>query len=461
MTLATLHTEANEIAQIEAILVDSLQAIFHSHAPEDKIHRITIDIPSIDIINWFEKQDVEEKIFWSDRDSKFSVAGIHFADKIENGTDQQHPELFEKIHGQLITADDSVKYYGGIKFDTASKVSERWKKFSTAVFILPRFELLKRNDGYQFVCNVILPHDIQNQELILSQVSHLDFSLEIHEENTFQSYQRVDYPNREEWISRVQSSLDALNSDTYEKIVLARQTELTFQNELTPSSLMSKLLESTSNCFHFCFQLSKSNAFLGATPERLYYRKQDILKCEAVAGTRSRGDDERHDRSLGDELLRSKKDIREHKYVIDSILESLTNYIDKKEKPSVGDVLLVQLAKVQHLIKRFRFKLHDTTSDFDLVNSLHPTAAVGGYPKQNIFKEIAKLEQFDRGWYAAPIGWISKNTSEFAVAIRSGLIDNNRLTLYSGAGIIDGSIPESEWDEIENKISNYLKILES
>ena len=120
---------------------------------------------------------------------------------------------------------------------------------------------------------------------------------------------------------------------------------------------------------------------------------------------------------------------------------------------------MLKLARVQHILKRFRFSLKKSVSDFELINALHPTAAVGGYPKENIKNEIHALEQFDRGWYAAPVGWIGKDASEFAVAIRSGLIDKDTLYLYSGAGIIDGSVSESEWDEIENKISNFLKAL--
>lgn len=449
------------LSEIPILLKENLQMHFAADIPKNKISRITIDIPKVDIINWFQKQEVSEKIFWSDRDNKFAVAGIHFAENLQNGDEQTHPELFNKIQSQLKDADDSIRYFGGIKFDTASKVTDSWNEFGTATFILPRFELLKRNGFFQFVCNIINPADKENLENIYEQLSQLDFSTGISFDYKNAIINRSDFPERDQWMSRVENALEAMNTDKYEKIVLARKTELIFKENVQPDMVMRNLLQSTSNCFHFCFQSSFTNAFLGATPERLYYRNNNILKCEAVAGTRTRGEDERHDRSLGDELLRSKKDIKEHRYVIDSILEALYEYVLEKEEQNGGNILLIQLAEVQHLIKRFKFTLHNSTTDFDLLNSLHPTAAVGGYPKKNILKEIADLEKFDRGWYAAPIGWISKDTSEFAVAIRSGLIDENKMTLYSGAGIIDGSIPESEWDEIEDKISNFLKILSS
>ena len=72
---------------------------------------------------------------------------------------------------------------------------------------------------------------------------------------------------------------------------------------------------------------------------------------------------------------------------------------------------------------------------------------------------IEKIEPFERGWYAGPVGWVGHDAAEFAVGIRSGLVENNQLSLFSGAGIVQGSKPEEEWQEIENKISNYLQIL--
>ena len=73
-------------------------------------------------------------------------------------------------------------------------------------------------------------------------------------------------------------------------------------------------------------------------------------------------------------------------------------------------------------------------------------------------KVIREKEPFGRGWYAGPVGYIGYNTVEFAVAIRSGLINGDRLSLYAGAGIVSGSTVDDEWNEIENKISNFIKV---
>lgn len=92
------------------------------------------------------------------------------------------------------------------------------------------------------------------------------------------------------------------------------------------------------------------------------------------------------------------------------------------------------------------------------MRALHPTPAVGGCPTEPALTAIRELEHFDRGWYAGPVGWIGSHGAEFAVALRCGLVRNSALSLYSGAGIVDGSEPEDEWAEIEQKIDDFVKV---
>ena len=89
--------------------------------------------------------------------------------------------------------------------------------------------------------------------------------------------------------------------------------------------------------------------------------------------------------------------------------------------------------------------------------ALSPTPAVAGYPTQNALSMIEATENFDRGWYAGPIGWLGHNQAELEVAIRSGLMCLNQLDLFSGAGIVKGSVPDAELDEIEAKIGSFTK----
>ena len=102
---------------------------------------------------------------------------------------------------------------------------------------------------------------------------------------------------------------------------------------------------------------------------------------------------------------------------------------------------------------------HGFDSDAALLSALHPTPAAGGFPKADAVRRIAGLEPFDRGWYAGPIGWVGYDATEFALAIRSGLLADRELSVYGGAGVVVGSTAESEWLEIEHKTAPFVSLL--
>ncbi|HYR68797.1 MAG TPA: chorismate-binding protein, partial [Candidatus Dormibacteraeota bacterium] len=96
----------------------------------------------------------------------------------------------------------------------------------------------------------------------------------------------------------------------------------------------------------------------------------------------------------------------------------------------------------------------------DLVERLHPTPAVGGFPRPRALELIREREALDRGWYAGPIGWMTPGgEGDFAVGIRSAFVRGDRALLYAGAGIVAGSRPEREWDECEAKLGSIEDVL--
>jgi menaquinone-specific isochorismate synthase len=268
---------------------------------------------------------------------------------------------------------------------------------------------------------------------------------------------RDDAPDVEGWTQNVDEALRLVKAEVLEKLVLARQTTFHLSHQMNPIALTAKLVKATHACYHFCFQLRPNLAFLGATPERLFKREGDQLLSEAVAGTRPRGQTVGQDQRLAYDLLTSDKDQLEHDIVRKGIRQKLHHLVDSLQVDGRASVL--SLARKQHLFSEVEARLKPCVSDGDLIERLHPTPAVGGHPTENALGEIARLEPFNRGWYAAPVGWVSADAAEFAVAIRSGLLRGHRLDLYSGAGIVPGSTAADEWDEIENKISDFIDIM--
>ena len=182
------------------------------------------------------------------------------------------------------------------------------------------------------------------------------------------------------------------------------------------------------------------------------------MQSEVVAGTRMRGADSIADEALAIELLTSDKDQREHDIVRKSIRQKLHKFVDHLDVDSQASIL--RLVNKQHLRSHVQGTLKAGVDDGMLLKCLHPTPAVGGYPTDNALPEIARIEPFNRGWYAAPVGWIGADSAQFAVGIRSGLVEGKELSLFSGAGIVRGSDPDAEWREVENKIQDFIGILE-
>ena len=211
--------------------------------------------------------------------------------------------------------------------------------------------------------------------------------------------------------------------------------------------------------YHFCFQINSTTAFIGTSPERLYYRHDRLLKTEAIAGTRHRGASIQSDMLLSEELQSSPKDIREHQLVVENLQSILSQLCESVKIDRTAAIL--KLNKVQHLYTQCQGILTPDVTDADILPQLHPTPAVGGVPRTPALKLIQELEPFERGWYAAPVGWVGADDAEFAVAIRSGLIDRDRLLLFAGAGIVTGSQSEEEWIEIENKIRHFTDLFTS
>jgi menaquinone-specific isochorismate synthase len=306
------------------------------------------------------------------------------------------------------------------------------------------------------VCNLVLPRDTQRHTEILEEVERLSFSQDASGDTLAEPVSRTDHPDREGWRLNVERALAAFLEGRLDKVVLARRTEFGFAEEVDAALLAERLEEATPGCFHFYVEPEAGVAFVGASPERLFRREGYLIESEAVAGTRPRGASEADDDELRDDLLRSEKDKAEHDHVRVGIGEALGPLCDELEVE--GGASEMKTASRRHLVSRVRGVLREGVTDPEILRALHPTPAVGGYPKEEALAEIRAAEPFDRGWYAGPVGWIGANEAEFAVGIRSGLVRGRSLSLFSGAGIVEGSVSEAEWAEVEQKIGDFTGI---
>ncbi|KAF3522235.1 hypothetical protein F2Q69_00051609 [Brassica cretica] len=213
------------------------------------------------------------------------------------------------------------------------------------------------------------------------------------------------------------------------------------------------------DAYQFCLQPPGAPAFIGNTPERLFQRNQLGVCSEALAATRPRSASTARDMEIERDLLTSPKDDLEFSIVRENIREKLNSICDKvvvKPQKTVR-----KLARVQHLYSQLAGRLRREDDEFDILAALHPTPAVCGLPAEEARLLIKEIESFDRGMYAGPIGFFGGKESEFAVGIRSALVEKGLGALiYAGTGIVAGSNPTSEWNELDLKISQFTKSIE-
>jgi menaquinone-specific isochorismate synthase len=451
-------------AQAVEELTDKLGHFFSDTAiyrkkKEKQLIRVSVEINRIDLFQWLLQQEQDVRVYWRDRENTFVVAGIGVADQVtETSAVKDIDALFKRLALYLQNPHHNLRYYGGMRFNIHNISEDKWRQFGVFHFIVPRFEIYRDNEDTYLACNFLYdPREDPQAQLrtLLTALRKVNWDSGFGNAPIPRLVSRTDFPDREGWRNNIQTALDLFDRGEIEKIVLARKSRFRFSGKLNAVDLLRRLQKIDQRAFHFCFQPYHNVAFIGGTPERLYCRCYREIQSEAVAGTRPRGNTKAVDRKLSSDLLGSDKDIREHRFVYDSIIESfqkVCSIVDAQEKVSV-----LKLSKVQHLYAGIRGILNDHVTDGKILSHLHPTPAVGGFPKEVSLPLIESLESFDRGWYAGPVGWVSKDAAEFAVAIRSALVMDDKVYLYSGAGIVAGSSPDKEWEEIENKIGNFIK----
>jgi isochorismate synthase len=269
----------------------------------------------------------------------------------------------------------------------------------------------------------------------------------------------LEQPSRPAWLRLVGTMAGAVGRGRLDKVVLARRVDLRSPVELDVPNALRRLAASAPESTIYAFRRD-GRTFLGATPERLVRVEGRRFRTAAVAGTIRRGADAAEDEALGRELLASEKDREEHAIVVAAIREGLTPIASTLVIAPTPVVMT--LRHVQHLATEISGTLPDAAGLLVLGERLHPTPAVGGAPREAALAMIDEHEGFDRGWYAGPIGWVGADgDGELCVALRCGIVDRTRATLFAGCGIVADSDPDQEWEESRIKLRAVVSALGS
>ena len=256
------------------------------------------------------------------------------------------------------------------------------------------------------------------------------------------------------YLDLVTQALADIDAHLFTKVVTARMFEQPCS--VSQQTLLDRLRQRYQSCAVFAFCRGEQT-FLGASPELLIRLEGAQVKTDALAGSRPRGAEPAQDSALSVELLTSTKERAEHRLVAQAIRETLTNAGIKLAAPT--EPVVMTLPAIQHLHTQIDGGAQAHTRVLDLVAALHPTPAVSGAPRTEAMQWISQHEKFDRGWYAAPIGWTTPaGSGEFRVALRCALLTPTTMTLFAGGGIVAGTNAQAELAETATKFEALLSV---
>lgn len=422
------------------------------------LRRFEVEVEGVSPLDWLGGQGVAQKIYFSDRDKSFEVAATGSVQIITERNSENLKDAFATIEHMLALSDSAIRYFGGVCFDSDDELASEWEMFGRYRFVVPEFEIRTEGEKTTFAYNVELARTENVIEIIdgfKEAVASVSFGISgCQFSDQYDVVSRVDSPCETQWNENVTQVINDLGDRRIQKVVLARKLKLETSMSVSPIEILKRVKENNIKTYDFCFQLSEGNAFLGCSPECLFEAQGGNIRSEALAGTRLKGGDALEQKEYHKQLVESQKEQLEHDYVLQDVNECLQKICDGVEV--AGEREVVSLSYLQHFLTGFNGLLKDEVGTGEIIETLHPTAAVNGYPSQAAGKEIRKYESFSRGWFAGPVGWVGKDSAHFAVAIRSALIQGKEMSLYAGAGIVESSDPADEWQETENKIKQYL-----
>jgi len=342
--------------------------------------------------------------------------------------------------------------FGGENFDLEEINYNFWENIPIAQFILPRYIITKE----KFIVNLYLKgsNSLKNiLSLLEKYINDINSIFKnctpIKNESTFVKVNNLE--TEDKYHDKLNQSIKTMkkNDNPITKVVFSRIKKVSYTNRVPTINIYRNLLSKNKESMNFLLSFNKHISLIGSTPELILSKSSKIIQSESIAGSNF----DRHK----NEFRSDSKEINEQRIVTDYILDFFENNANNINYNDIPDIK--KSSNIDHLCTSFNAQLKNNKNILDLLNEIHPTPAICGYPKQNALKIIRNYKE-NRGWYGGPIGWIDNNLDgKFYLNIRSGVSIDKYLYLFSGSGITEKSISKNEWKETDHKFKLMLNSL--
>lgn len=411
---------------------------------------LSISIKPIDLLAVIEQDSNKNEFqyYWEKPTDNFSMIASGEMERITSHGEHRFrnssikgKEILSRVHhlSGVNHQNAVVHLFGGFSFFDENE-STTWDSFQSSSFTLPKWMIIKEGNCCIFTFILDIDKNSTLNEIkskiyaTLNKLDHITvaekYALSPEIDKNFKlEVPGLDSKEHLKWIYTIEKAKKAISNGEFDKVVLARQLKIKLQQKIKDTHILNRLRFQYPDCFSFLIRHNSESSFIGCTPERLASFNSKFVLTEGLAGSISRGKTATEDAILENNLLHSQKDLREHNIVLEAIEENLGHYSDKVQHPPIPSVK--KLSNVQHLYTPITATIKEGVSRTEVLRTLHPTPAVGGFPRDKAVSFIQEHEDFNRGWYASPIGWINAHgNGEFIVAIRSGLIQNDEVRFF-------------------------------
>jgi menaquinone-specific isochorismate synthase len=436
-----------------------------------KIVNISLEIDTVDplfVLCEF-SQSEQLSFYFENRSKQEAIAAIDAVAKLEFAGKERFAkaeEFIKSCQENIIHFSQTEQPFAGpyffCSFSFFDENSQADYPFPAATIFLPRWQVARQGEHCILGANLLIDASVNIQVLLnnfwetIKKITAIQSAVNNISVSSGE-YMQTAVTRGDKLKQSIISSLQKIRDNHFSKIVLADALDVVSSTPFHLLKSLTNLRQLHPNCYIFSLGNGKGQNFIGASPERLISIREQQLLTDALAGSAPRGKTPALDAANANRLLNSEKERHEHCLVIDFITQRLSQL---GLLPQVLPPRLRQLSNIQHLWTPISATVPADVHPLQIVAQLHPTPAVAGANRDIACAEIRRYESFERGLYAAPIGWVDyQGNSEFIVGIRSALIDGDRARLYAGAGIVAGSDPDRELAEIQLKLQALLKAL--
>ena len=262
----------------------------------------------------------------------------------------------------------------------------------------------------------------------------------------------------ENFKAAVKKAQDYILEGDIMQVVLSQRMSQDFS--APPLSLYRALRSLNPSPYMFYYDMGDHHV-VGASPEILVRLENGTVTSRPIAGTRPRGKTREQDLALADELLADPKERAEHVQLMDLGRNDVGRVAQTGTVKVTDNMMIERYSHVMHIVSNVEGKLKPNMDAIDVLKATFPAGTVSGAPKVRAMEIIDELEPTKRGIYAGAVGYLGFNGDmDVAIAIRTGVIKNNKLYVQAGAGIVADSVPQSEWEETQNKAKAVIRAAE-